>query len=414
MLQTNGIKKARQDLLHIYLAALKRVNGQTCVRAHLEGRREKAPLSLVAIGKAAQAMAQGACDALGERIVEGLVISKPGHLDSLALERTGLKGLEGGHPIPNEQSLAAGEALLKFLAQQPADRSLLFLISGGTSSLVEVLPDGVTLEHLRRVNQWLLGSGLPISAMNYVRKRLSTIKGGGLLQFIGDRPCEILLISDVPGDDPAVIGSGLLVPDHSSAIEPAALDLPEWLQTLREQGQKKTLPIQTNISLSIVANLAMACRAAEEKALELGYQVYRHKELLEGDAEQAGHRLAQAIIERPPGVHIWGGETTVRLPSQPGLGGRNQHLALAAALEIAGRDNIYLLAAGTDGNDGPTDDAGALVDGSTLARAAIDEFNGIDCLSRADAGRLLAASGDLINTGPTGTNVMDLVIGISF
>ncbi|MFC1684180.1 glycerate kinase [Pseudomonadota bacterium] len=401
----------RRDLLQIYQGALKAVDGHTCVRRALHGRC-KVPTSLVAIGKAAQAMTLGAVDALGDGVVDGLVISKQGHLDRFSLEQAGLQGMEGGHPLPDENSLAAGQALLAFLKRQPKDVSLLFLISGGASSLVEVLRDDIGLEDLQDVNRWLLGSGLPIQQINLVRKALSVIKGGGLLTFLGQHRAEALLISDVEGDDPSVIGSGLLVSDPLLERKIAALSLPAWLTALTGRGCAPIEAGEDRVPLKVIANLEMACCAAERVAQQLGYPVVRHKMFLSGDAERRGHELGQVLLEEKPGVHIWGGETTVRLPDQPGRGGRNQHLALAAAMEIAGHKGVYLLAVGTDGTDGNTEDAGALVDGETLTRAANEGLDAGEYLCRADAGTLFSVTGDLINTGPTNTNVMDLVIGI--
>ena len=407
-------KKIRDDLLEIFLAALDQVNGRHVVSRHLKSSQygHAAP-AVVAIGKAAQAMMLGAYDLLGEAISgQGVVITKADHLEGSTIEEIGVLGLESGHPLPNGQSLDAGCVLLDFLSQQPADRPLLFLLSGGTSSLVEVLQDGITLSELSRANSWLLASGLPIKSINSVRRKLSKIKGGGLLQFIGQHAVEALLISDVQDDDPAVIGSGLLVASDSTPTELNGLALPDWLQALVERCNVLQPASQTDISLQVVANLDMACGAAVKKAEELGYAVVRHNEFLCGDAEDAGKKIARVLKDGAVGIHIWGGETTVCLPLTPGSGGRNQHLALAAAQEIAGCGGLYLLAVGTDGSDGTTSDAGALVDGSTIVRAAIEGYDSADCLCRADAGSLLAASGDLINTGPTGTNVMDLVIAL--
>jgi hydroxypyruvate reductase len=407
------VERLRRNLLQVYQAALARVDGQAVVRAALQGWQGSGELALVAIGKAAQAMAMGARDALGERIVEGLVISKQGHLDQRFLERAVWQGLEGGHPLPDGRSLAAGQALLGFLEQQPAGRPLLLLISGGASSLVEVLRDGVGLEDLQRANAWLLGSGLPIGEINRVRRRLSAIKGGGLLRCVEGHPLEVLLISDVPGDDPAIIGSGLLVPPAMPDEDLHGLPLPEWLADLLGALPEQVVA-ESGAACRVVANLDQACDAAEAAARGLGYPVFRSPVLLSGGAAEAGVQLARELMAGPPGLYVWGGETTVVLPPEPGQGGRNQHLALAAALELAGRDNICLLAAGTDGSDGPTEDAGGLVDGGTLARAGLDGLDGQDCLRRADAGTLLAAAGDLLHAGPTGSNVMDLVLGLKW
>lgn len=400
-------------LLDLYAAALRAVEGREVVRRALARRPWDGPAWLVAVGKAAESMTRGALDVVGERCVGGLLIGREAPGDPRSLGEHRIRWTTGGHPIPDEGSLAAGAQLLRHLAATPADASLLFLLSGGASSLVEVPVAGVSLDSLQRINGWLLGSGLPIGAMNTVRTAISRIKGGGLLALLPDRALRVLAISDVPGDDPGVIGSGLLVPrgDLGQALEP--LDLPSWIRdamALGLVGRPAILPPGPPVEL--VARLEDAKQAAAAAAGDLGLPVQVHGGFLEGDASERGRELARLLITGPPGVQVWGGETTVRLPVHPGRGGRNQHLALAAALEIAGRTDCRLLAAGTDGSDGNTEDAGALVDGGTLQRGALDGLDARDCLARADSGTFLASSGDLIQTGPTGTNVMDLVLGL--
>jgi len=406
------IDPARRDLLDIYSAALRRVEGRRCVREYLNAS-DLDGCAMVAIGKAAQSMALGAVDALGERIAEGLVISKQGHLDWAQIGHLGFEAIEGGHPVPDEGSLAAGAALLAFIGRQPSGRPLLFLISGGTSSLVEAPQAGVTLEHLRKTNNWLLGSGLSIREMNRVRRRLSRIKGGGLIGYLGDRHAQALLISDVQGDDPAVIGSGLLMPPPADEAGEPLPHLPDALAMLMAGIAKTDDALgRTTIPHNLVTTLGDALQTAASRAKELGHAVTLHTEFVSGDATEAGACLATHLLSSASGVHIWGGETTLRLPLFPGRGGRNQHLALAAARQMAGYEGVYLLAAGTDGSDGPGEDAGALVDGGTLDRAQLDGFDADTALRTADSGSLLDAAGDLINTGPTGSNVMDLMIGL--
>lgn len=401
----------REDLLDIYAAALSRVGGAEAVSAALAAEPLAGPVRLVAIGKAAAAMAEGAVQVLGPAIEAGLVITKHGH--GKASLPTGWELVESDHPVPDAASLRAGKALLGFLERAPAGSRFLFLLSGGASSLVEVLPDGVDLDDLQALNRWLLGSGLPIDMVNRVRKSASCIKGGRLARRLGGRDARCLLISDVPGDDPAVIGSGLLAADRAASS--ALPDLPEhlggWLASV-ESAPAVDDPVFESVELCIVATLDAAKRAAAERARSLGYEVRLAQTFLEGDAATVGKRLARATRDGAPGVSIWGGETTVRLPERPGRGGRNQQLALAAAFELAGSAECWLLAAGTDGTDGPTEDAGALVDGGTLRRCRLDGLDPTRCLLEADAGRCLEASGDLLRTGPTGTNVMDLVVGL--
>jgi glycerate 2-kinase len=390
---------------------LARVDGRECVKAPLKNLQGE--VSLVAIGKAAQAMTQGAVDVLGHRVVDGLVISKPGHLDLDWLESKELKGLLGGHPVPDASSLVAGEELVRYIAALPQDRQLVFLISGGASSLVERLRAGVDLAQLQQINSWLLGSGLPIDAMNRVRKSISRIKGGGLINTLGGRPALVLLISDVPGDDPGVIGSGLLIPQHEAADDLQDLQLPDWLLECLPEPSKPALERGAKLQVNIVASLRMAREAAAEKARELGYAVTIHHAHMAGDVEVVGRRLAYELSDAWPGLYIWGGEPTIKLPEQPGRGGRNQHLALSVAGQIAGNRHVCFLSAGTDGGDGPGEDAGAVVDGATISRGSrASSLDYETCLLNADSGTFLEVSGDLIRTGPTGTNVMDLMLGI--
>jgi hydroxypyruvate reductase len=401
----------RADLLKIFQAALAAVHGGTCVERFLAGRHLSSTVHAVAVGKAAGAMLEGANAALQGRLRAALLITKPGYMTPGCERLAAVTMLEAGHPLPDERSLQAGRALLDFIAAAPGDAQLLFLISGGASSLVEVLPPGVGLAELRRVNRWLLGSGWDIHRMNVIRKRLSCIKGGRLSAHLNGRKAIQLLISDVPGDRAEDIGSGLLMADEDSHIDSSPL--PPWLQTLlKSPAPTADMSRFNDIETHIIASLDQALNAAVREAKELGYAVQVHSERLSGDAAAAGRRLAAELLDGPAGVHIWGGETTVELPAQPGRGGRNQHLALAAAEVLAGHDKVWLLAAGTDGSDGPGEDAGAVVDGGTLARGASAGLEAAECLRTADAGSFLEESGDLLNTGSTGTNVMDVVIGL--
>ncbi|WP_456405010.1 glycerate kinase type-2 family protein [Thiolapillus sp.] len=398
-------ERYRRDLLDIYLAALKSVNGEQAV-VHWLAANTVSACAVIAIGKAAPAMMRGASQALGKRLEEGLLITRQGYADLQFSAHARIIQLESSHPVPDENSLDAGQALLDFIGHQPSDRPLLFLISGGASSLVEMLRTGVALDDLQRLNRWLLGSGLDIHAMNGLRRRLSAIKGGGLLEYLQVRPVTVLLISDVPGDDPGVIGSGLLFP-HQAPKLPS--DLPDWLASL---PPPVTDSVNATVPHFLVATSAQAVKSAVDRAQSLGYAAWADYPQLLGNATEQGVAFARFLEEAPPGVHVLGGETTVVLPSNPGRGGRNQHLALSAAREIAGRDDLFILAAGTDGSDGPGGDAGALVDGQTWQRALDKNCDPDLALRQADSGSVLAVTGDLIDTGPTGTNVMDLLIGL--
>jgi hydroxypyruvate reductase len=401
----------RRRLLRLFETAVRAVHGRERVRQVLTAQPILAPVYLLSIGKAACAMAQGAHDILGAGIAAALVVTKHGYAESLPWPVR-----EAGHPLPDEHSLAAGQALLDFAARIPPGAAVLVLLSGGASALVEVLPEGVTLGTLRALNEWLLASGLDIAAMNRFRKRLSRVKGGRLARLLAPRPVLCLAISDVPNDDPRVIGSGPLVADDLLTTVPDIAGLPPVVaDALRYSAPAPAADdvCFRGVQFEIIARLDDAKRAAAEAARQLGYQVMLHPEFIEGDALVAGTRLARRLQSAPAGeVQVWGGETTIKLPPQPGWGGRNQSLALSAALALHGQKNIWFLSVGTDGTDGPTPDAGALVDDGTIARGEIDGQNASQALAAADAGTFLEASGDLVQTGPTGTNVMDLMLGL--
>lgn len=402
----------RHQLLAWYQAGLERVAGQVVARQWLAEIPWRKPVRLVAIGKASEAMLEGAASVLGEGLVEALSVTKQGYSHNRLCAAEYIHCLEAGHPLPDADSLAAGQRLLAFIAQSAPGDDWVFLISGGASSLVEVPVAGLELDDLIALNDWLLGSGLDIVSMNRIRKAVSRIKGGRLAAYLSKRRVFCGLISDVPNNDPASIGSGLLMPGGDTALDD--LPLPDWLRQKLAAGSPQAPPTveAPPIECHILARLEDAMAAAAEAARRQDCAVRVHVDRLQGEAAETGRRLARELKGSAPGVHIWGGETTVCLPSRPGRGGRNQHLALAAAMELAGDPDCLLLAAGTDGSDGPTEAAGALVDGWTLERGEIEGLSARAALQHADAGRFLEASGDLIETGPTGTNVMDLVIGL--
>ena len=396
--------KFRDLLLSLFEKGLAAVNGRAVVRDWLREHPLPGPFHMVALGKAADAMAAGALDAAGPGLAAGLVVTRRGYLDTEAHQDPRVVSLEAGHPLPDQQSLAAGSALELFLDNAPADAHFLFLVSGGTSSIVEAPVPGVDLVELQRLNVWLLGSGLPIAEVNRVRAALSRIKGGRLARHLRGRPATLLLMSDVPGDVAADIGSGLLIPSEPRPL-PA---LPSLFVALPFQ-MEAVLPCP-EVTAHIVSSNAFAREAVAAAARAQGIVAYIHAELPAVDAATCGEAIAHGLLKAPAGVHIWGGETTVELPEHPGLGGRNQHLALSAARVLAGQGHAVLLAAGTDGSDGASDDAGALVDGDSVQRGEDAGYDAADCLKRADSGHFLEASGDLVYTGPTGSNVMDLVI----
>lgn len=397
-----------------YEAGLHRVQGDEVVGTWLEQHPLPAgPWSIVAIGKAAASMASGALRVMGDRITDGFLVTKEAHLAGFDFP-VDWQLLETEHPLPGFKSLEAGQALIDWLEAADNQMQFLFLLSGGASSLIEALPPDLSLETLKEINRFLLESGVDIGIVNFVRQRLSLIKGGRLKSFLGDRNAVVLLISDVPGDDIRMIGSGLLASPLTGSFDDLPSRLRWKLDKLQSFFTTSQAALQRSIPHSIVARWQDAMEAAASAAEEDGFRVFRHSRILTGDAATRGRELVSCLCAMKEGVQIWGGETTVALPQKHGRGGRNQHVALAAALAMRGLPRIALLAGGTDGSDGPTEAAGAIVDGQSVARGNRAGFDAQDCLVQANSAAFLSASGDLLYTGPTGTNVMDLMIGCHY
>lgn len=357
----------RERALDIWRAGVAAVDGYSATARALS---ETSPDMVLAVGKAAANMARAALDRYGP--IPCLVITKDGHGDGLPDH---VRLIEAGHPVPNARSLDGGRALRNAVAEMAQGTRLLLLVSGGASALAEDPVDGETLENLAALNRDLLASGLDIGAMNEQRRKLSRIKGGGLLSHFRGARADVLAISDVPDDDIAVIGSGIGAAPQNPAFD---------------------------YSCKIIASNAIARDAAEHAAA--GFDLVCNTQSLHDDATQIAQSLGPKIAKMPSGVMVLGGEPTVVLPDDPGEGGRNQMLALALAEYIAGRDDIVVVVGGTDGSDGPTDAAGGIVDGATWGDGAHD------ALARADSGAYLHKRGARLVTGPTGTNVMDLAI----
>jgi hydroxypyruvate reductase len=378
----NQNHRQRSDLLNCYQAALQSVHGKDAVAKKLERLVFNNTVSLIAIGKAASSMAQGVLHTLDDQVIDGLVITKTGHFDTDFPEK--IQCLEASHPIPDESSLHAGKTLVNYCQKIPADQDVIFCISGGASSLVEVLPMGFSLQALQQKNQQMIANGLSIEEINLTRKKHSLIKGGKLAKLFTHQRVEVLAISDVKGDDLSVIGSGLLYQPNTNAL----------------------------IHHHVIANLALAKSAACQQAENLNYRCNNHAVFLGQSISTVADLIFAQLDNSEPSIHLWGGEPVMELPKNPGRGGRNQHLALTLAQKLKQRDDILILVAGTDGTDGPTQDAGALIDGGSIVRGEDAGFNAASSLKQANSGEFLEASGDLITTGPTQTNVMDLVIGL--
>jgi hydroxypyruvate reductase len=400
-------------VLEIFDAGVNRVKGFNAVADYLTNNPMPDEYHMISVGKAGSSMALGALSVLKKRIVSGIVITKHEHIEDELRDYEHVLSMESDHPVPGEASIASGEALLNYIQQADQDAKFLVLFSGGASSLMEVLAEGMTLEKLAELNKVLLSIGYDITQMNQIRRAISHIKGGRLANYINNRETVSLCISDVPGDDPAVIGSGPLTPVDDDI---SSLQLPDAIASILEGVEFTPAPDEQlfeQVETHVIATLSDAKNAAAHTAERLGLPVVLHPEFMEGNAEEKARELCEYLIHAAEeGVHIWGGETSLILPSNPGRGGRNQHFAAVAATQLIGCENIVLLAAGTDGTDGPTPDAGGVVDASSVAKGAEQGCDITEYIETANVGEFLMRSGDLVTTGPTGTNVMDLVIAI--
>ncbi len=367
---------SKHALKQIWSAAIDAVAGRPAVLRAIDADEPFAPDLIVAVGKAAAGMCAGARERYPD--CPALVVTKYQHAGDELRAAENIEIIESGHPIPDQNSLLAGQILLDRVGGMAADSRLLMLVSGGASALAEALPAGMTLAELQAVADEMIATGKTIGEINARRKQTSLIKDGKLIEAFGGAALRVYAISDVEGDAIATIGSGL--GDCHRARVPALS--------------------------RIIASNTIARDQAARCALELGYEVRLNEETLYGDVFDLAVELGARLKSAAPGVYIWGGEPTVILPPKPGRGGRNQSLALALSEHIVGRDDVTILVAGTDGTDGPTEAAGGLVDGKTWT----DEAR--DALERADAGSCLEQNNSLFVTGPTNTNVMDLVIAI--
>jgi len=432
---------SRDLLVELYAAATRAVDPAPALAARLARleRRGRRPPWVLALGKAAAPMARAAVETLarwGTEPAGGLAVGPAAH----PAPHAGIHVVPGDHPEPGPGSLAAAEALARTAGQVTGDDEVWVLLSGGASSLLAAPVEGVSPDELRALYSLLLGSGLDITAMNRIRKRFSRWGGGRLAQALAPARVRVFVVSDVIGDDLASIGSGPCVPDPTTAGEvhgtlegvglweriPAAI---RRTVLAAESGETPETPKPgdqafARVTLELIASNRLAVEAAAKRAADLGLAPEVSEAPLAGEAAEAGASVAATLLQHcgPAEIaqrlgrrcFIWGGETTVTLgEAPPGLGGRCQELALAAARVLGGAPpGVALLAAGTDGRDGPTDAAGAVVDGETwgmIVRAGRDPARD---LAAHDAYRALDAAGTLLRPGLTGTNVMDVVIGV--
>lgn len=376
----------------IWQAGTAHVGGRRLVAAALaphisqpQSAKDRAdePHLIFAVGKAAASMCEGAMDVLG-RETPALIVTKYDHTPDDLRAAPNTTVIESGHPIPDENSLKAGAAAIAFVRNAPAGSRLIVLGSGGASALCEDLSADMSLAEFQSFNERLIADGFNIDQINARRREISNIKGGNLLANFKGSAILVFCISDVEGDGVNVIGSGIANAAKAPNVAPQ------------------------DRHASIIGNNAAAREAAAAAAKNLGLPVVTNKESLYKDVFDTAEDLAAELKAGPDGVYIWGGEPTVDLPDNPGEGGRNQSLALALARAINGVSDLAIIAAGTDGTDGPTDAAGGIVDGATWYppnEAAL-------ALQLANAGPFLAQKNGLFKTGPTGTNTMDLVIAV--
>jgi hydroxypyruvate reductase len=417
----------RKHARTIFQAALSAADPAGAVERHLKRRdfSRFRDIYVVGAGKAGASMAQAAERVLGRRIAAGLLNVKYGH--TVKLRRIELN--ECGHPVPDLNGVAGAERIAGIAAGAGKDDLVICLISGGASALLPAPAEGITLEEKQATTRLLLASGASIHEINSIRKHISRIKGGQLARLAAPARVESLMLSDVIGDNLDVIGSGPTAPDGSTfagAVE--ILDrygirerVPASVRERLEQGARGAVPetpkpddpVFARVRNTIVGSNRLALAAAAARARALGYRTLVLSSEIQGEAREIARMHAAIASEmartghpmKPPACLITGGETTVTIRGD-GLGGRAQEFALAAALDIAGLENVVVFCAGTDGTDGPTNAAGAVADGQTLARKP----DARSYLNRNDSYHYFEALNDLIITGPTNTNVMDVCI----
>jgi glycerate 2-kinase len=415
----------RQHVLDIFAAALRASDPAEAVRRHMPPAEEFdlfRNIWIVGAGKASARMAAAVEGMLGDRVTSGVIATKDGHL--AATKRTQLR--ECSHPVPDQRGVAAALEVLSIARTATQEDLIICCLSGGASALLPLPADGISLGDKQETTRLLLASGAPIHEINAVRKHLSQIKGGQLAAAAYPASVLSLILSDVIGNNLDVIGSGVTAPDSSTYADAfAVLQKYELIERVppavrsrltdctSPETPKGDHPAFQRTRNIVVGSNDLALTAAADRADALGYSSIVLSSFIEGETRDVARIHAAiakelAAFDRPisrPACVISGGETTVTIRGD-GKGGRNQEFVLAAAIDIAGMKDVCIMSAGTDGTDGPTDAAGALCDGETLRRAP----DAASFLARNDSYRYFEPLGDLIKTGPTGTNVMDVRI----
>lgn len=375
---------------------------------------------LIAIGKASWEMASAAIKALNGRIARGCVVTKYGHSRGAFAGREDIEIFEGGHPVPDQNGIKAGERVFEMTRSLSCDDTVLFLVSGGGSALFEFPLQGVSLADLEGLNRQILASGADIVEINTLRKRFSAVKGGRFAEHCAPARVHQITLSDVLGDRLDSIASGPAWPDTTTCedalriVAHRGIDLTPIMRTYLTKETPKEL---NNVTAVISGSVGQLCSAAEKEAERLGYHAYLLTSSLDCQAREAGRvvgAIAREILngkscfERPSAV-ILGGETVVHLKGN-GRGGRSQETVLSAASAISGLPHVAILSGGSDGTDGPTDAAGGVVDGGTWEAIKKAGSDPLLLLENNDSYEALKAVDALLLTGPTGTNVNDLIL----
>ena len=417
---SDRLEELRSGISKIVAGVISSVLPDTAVKEKIDEILKERSLNdivLIAIGKAAWRMASAAKELLGNRISKGIVITKYGHSEG---DIEGIEVYEAGHPVPDENTILATKRVLEMTSKLSSNQIVLFLISGGGSALFELPKDGITLAEMQGITNQLLKSGASIVEINTVRKHLSAVKGGRFAQHVAPAKVISLVLSDVLGDRLDSIASGPAYPDSSTSQQ--ALEIvaryniqlsKEALEVLGEETPKKL----DNVESHIIGSVKMACEKAQELAEEMGYNTLLLTTSLDCEAREAGRMFGSIAREiksynRPikkPCAIVAGGETVVHVKGN-GKGGRNQELALSFALSTEGLDGAALCSVGTDGTDGPTDAAGGIVDGQSAQKIRQAGYSPEELLENNDSYNALKIANDLLITGPTGTNVNDIVI----
>ncbi|MDR9782204.1 glycerate kinase type-2 family protein [Rhizobium redzepovicii] len=412
------ISAPRDFLKSLFDAAVRAADPLTGIKANLPDRPQGKTV-VIGAGKGAAQMAR-ALESVWDGPLTGLVVTRYGY----GCDTRDIEIIEAAHPVPDAAGLAAARRLTETVSGLTEDDLVIALICGGGSALLPAPPVGLTLEDEIALNEILLASGAPISAMNVVRKHLSTIKGGRLAAATRARVVS-LIVSDIPGDNPAHVASGPTVPDGSTRhdaleiVKQYGLQLPQaaldHLNSPKADAPRPDDPVFRRHAHHIIASAGVSLEAAAALAKSQGIVPAVLSDAIEGESRDVA--LVHAAIAREvlgrnrpfskPVVILSGGETTVTLRAKGGKGGRNGEFALAMALAIDGQEGIHLLAADTDGIDGSEDNAGAFADGGTVKRLRAARLDPRRLLDGNDSYSGFAAVGDLFETGPTGTNVND-------